>query len=185
MSAIHAAKESIHLLWTLDEITPLLRAQVVFWKHFLISAVGVLLLAMVNSPDKHGQRVRKEFHMALDLLRISAAESQLIAKYSKMISGLEMLANKVGFSRSPDAELATREQLLKVPGSETNEQQNLDQQTAIDVDVHLDTAFGSAIMDPVDVRNEFATFFNPNAGYADSLFDLPWTDMFLNENPIT
>jgi hypothetical protein len=176
-TAIDVAKESVLFLCALNESTIFIRSQPVFFKHFLISAFGVLLLAMVNAWKELGHLVSHEFYLALDLFKIMSVESPLIMRYWKAINGLEELAHKVGLSRPQVHPPPTQDQISNAAWSISNPPPP-NGSSSPDSNVNTQMDFNMNPIDPAEIRTEFATFFDPGAGYTSSLFDFPLSDMF-------
>jgi hypothetical protein len=182
-TAVEVARESVLLLWTLNESTEALRSHPVFFKHFLVSAFGLILLAVVNAWSELGQRIAHEFYLALDLFKIMSAESPLVTRYSTTINGLEELAHKIGLPRTRAPQPHTAREATGYA------QDNITDTTGLDYDHTLarypsfdpSNLPSSATNDTVDVRDEFANFLDLDAGQLSSFFDFPLGDMFSAE----
>jgi hypothetical protein len=179
-TAIEVAKESVLLLWTLNESTTFLRSQPVFFKHFLISAFGVLLLAVANAWKEFGQQVSHEFYLALDLFKVMSTESPLVMRYSKTVNGLEELAHKIGLPRSQVLEPSTQGQFPNTAWRMSHPQPMNDYPL---FDSDIDASLNTNPIDAAGIRAEFATFFDPSAGYSSSLFEFPLSEMFSTDLP--
>lgn len=184
LTAVEIAKESVHLLWTVNESTEIVRSNPVFFKHFLVSAFGLLLLAMVNAWNELGQQVAHEFHLALDLFKVMSAKSPLVMRYSTTIKGLEELAHKIGLPRTRASELHvdygsngdTQNNAfngLNQDSGHTSANSNAFEQSGLPNNGYIDV---------VDIRDEFASFLDLDAGQASTFFDFPLGDMIGSEN---
>ena len=171
-TATEVAKESINLLWKINESTEILRSNPVFFKHFIVSAIGLLLLAIVNAWSELGQQVAHEFCLALDLFKILSRESLLVKRYSATIDGLEELAHKIGLPRQQADRFhtaQTQDAYMTLSGFEVPAQANDTSQESLYVGQQIND---SGVADStVDIRDEFFNFLDLDGGQASAFFD--------------
>jgi hypothetical protein len=183
-TAVEVAKESVLLLWTVNDSTGIVRSHPVFFKHFLVSAFGLLLLGVVNAWHELGQQVALEFHLALDLFKMMSAESPLVMRYSTTIKGLEELAHRIGLPRTRASEPHA------AYGSHGSAHSNTFSGFGQDDDHNLASSCtfeqsnlpGNGSIDTVEIRDEFASFLDLDAVQANSFFDFPLGDMISSES---
>lgn len=180
-TAIKVAKESIGFLWAVNTSTSVFRANPVFFKHFLMSSFGILVLAMANAWQELGHQVSNEFWQALDLFKVLGAESPLVMRYLTLINGLEALAYKIGllprdnFAKQRQPHDTSTAWNFQPPQDVANPHlQNLS-------DNHLEMHITP--QDTTDVRAEFINFFDPGPGLPTDLFDFPFSNIFF-ANPL-
>ena len=183
-TAVDIAKESVLLLWTVNDSTEILRSHPVFFKHFLVSAFGLLLLAVVNAWNELGQQVAHEFHLALDLFKIMSAESPLVMRYATTIKGLEELAHKIGLPRTRASESHApysshgSGQSNSFGGFGEEDDHNFASCSTFE-QINLPS---NGLTDTVEVRDEFASILDLDAVQANSFFDFPLGDMVSSES---
>lgn len=97
--AAQVAKESIRTISTLNGNTDLIRSQPIFFKHFLLTAFGNLLLLVVNEGAKFWRDARAEFYLALRLIKGLGSQSGPLLRLWQRLKGLEELQLK---SFAPD-----------------------------------------------------------------------------------
>ena len=100
-TVVDIAKSTVSFVADLHHTTDLYRAQPVIFNHFLVSALGVLLLAIANAPDNFSRQCRNEYYTALRLLKQSAMTSQISMRLWKTIEGLEGLGPMLGLAPPP------------------------------------------------------------------------------------
>jgi hypothetical protein len=115
-TAVDIAKQSIQVLWNLNQSTEIVRAQPIFFKHFLVSAFGVLLLAVTNASAEFREQVRDEYYMALDLMKVLSSRSAALTRVWKSIRGLRELGPKLGLTPRQGAAAIDNHQTLS-PGT--------------------------------------------------------------------
>ena len=183
-TAVDIAKESVLLLWTVNDSTEIVRSHPVFFKHFLVSAFGLLLLAVVNAWNGLGQQVAHEFHFALDLFKILSAESPLVMRYATTIKRLEELAHRIGLPRT-----RASEPYVPYSSHERGQSNNFDSFGEEDDHTFASSSTfeqinlpSNGLTDTVEVRDEFASFVDLDAVQANSFFDFPLGDMVSSES---
>ena len=178
--AIKVAKDSIGFLWTVNASTTIFRAHPVFFKHFLMSSFGILILAMANAWQELGHQVSNEFWQALDLFKVLGAESPLVMRYLTLINGLEALAYKIGLL---PRDASSRHGLPDDNSTSWSFQprQDLTNPRPDTLDDHrLDMIMD--MQDTADVRAEFINFFDPGPGLPTDLFDFPFSNIFSSDS---
>jgi hypothetical protein len=103
-------------LWNLNQSTEIVRAQPIFFKHFLVSAFGVLLLAVTNASAEFREQVRDEYYMALDLMKVLSSRSAALTRVWKSIRGFRELGPKLGLTPRQGAAAIDNHQTLS-PGT--------------------------------------------------------------------
>ena len=103
-TVVDIAKSTVVLFANLDNGTGMYRAQPVVFNHFIISALGILLLAVANAPDCFSHQCSDEYYTALRLLKQSAMESQVSMRLWRTIENLEGFGLMLGLTRplAPD-----------------------------------------------------------------------------------
>ncbi|KAL5622419.1 hypothetical protein FOBRF1_001669 [Fusarium oxysporum] len=100
---VSIAKDMIQKLHHLNQTTDIYQTQQVCFNHFLISALGVIFLAVALEPAVYRDSVRQEFNTALDLVRGFSKRSYVSRRLWKMIRGLQQAGVRLGIS-APDQE---------------------------------------------------------------------------------
>lgn len=171
-TAVEIARESILYMSAVSETTNFLRMHPVLFKHFLISALSILLLAMANAWDELGRHVSEEFWQALDLFKVISVESPLVMRYWKTISALETLARKVGLpERQAPATLGNSQVSNSLPTATT---QAPAYTSAVPSDLGQEMDF-DVELGAMDIRSEFLNFFQAGTGFPSDMFDLAAT----------
>ncbi|OQU95786.1 Fungal specific transcription factor domain-containing protein [Cladophialophora immunda] len=163
-TAIEAAKETVLFLGRVNKSTTLLRSHPVFFKHFLINALGVLLLSIAHAWEDFGRHVSQDFYMALDLLRVLCAESPLIMRYWEPIQRLEKVAHRNGLERKHVSEGAIPDELSDMVASDQDGRHAPDEIMMPTWAAANESEGDMSFMDPVDFRADFATLFDLEAG---------------------
>jgi hypothetical protein len=99
-SAVELAKDTIRFVTSLNKTSDIYRLQQVTFNWFLISALGVLFLAVAQAPSRFSSHCRDEFYMALELVKHFSTKSYISRRLWKSISGLKKLAPKVGLQNN-------------------------------------------------------------------------------------
>lgn len=165
--AIDLANQCISLLWAVNESTTLLRSYPVFFKYYLINALGIHLLVMAKAWNQLGHKINQEFWQGLELLKIMSAESPLIMHCWKSIRSLEALAQKVGVSGGDSIHQPKSPQV-----------QGYDADWSFSGPRNCDDLSFSASEPPV-VRNEFGNLLDSDMDFASEHFDLYFGDVFI------
>ncbi|KLO83343.1 Uncharacterized protein LW93_15013 [Fusarium fujikuroi] len=95
---VSIAKDMIQKLHHLNQTTDIYQTQQVCFNHFLISALGVIFLAVALEPAVYRDIVRQEFNTALDLVRGFSKRSYVSRRLWKMIRGLQQAGVRLGIS---------------------------------------------------------------------------------------
>ncbi|KAM0543268.1 hypothetical protein ACHAPJ_012414 [Fusarium lateritium] len=95
---VDIAKDMIQKLHHLNQTTDIYQTQQVCFNHFLVSALGVIFLAVALEPTVYRDAVRQEFNTALDLVRGFSKRSYVSRRLWKMIRGLQQAGVRLGIS---------------------------------------------------------------------------------------
>ncbi|KAI7769327.1 hypothetical protein LZL87_011857 [Fusarium oxysporum] len=95
---VSIAKDMIQKLHHLNQTTDIYQTQQVCFNHFLISALGVIFLAVALEPAVYRDSVRQEFNIALDLVRGFSKRSYVSRRLWKMIRSLQQVGFRLGIS---------------------------------------------------------------------------------------
>ncbi|KAM5358557.1 hypothetical protein ACJZ2D_015171 [Fusarium nematophilum] len=82
----------------LNKTTDIYQTQQVCFNHFLISALGVVFLAVALEPAVYRGVVHSEFNMALDLVRGFSTRSYVSPRLWRMIRGLRQAGVRLGIT---------------------------------------------------------------------------------------
>ena len=125
-TVVDIAKSTISFLAHLNGTSSVYQSQTVIFSHFLVSALGVLLLAVANAPDDFGNQCGEEYYTALRLLKQSAMESQVCMRLWNTVEGLERLGPILGLALpSPQYQphigvVSNAHQAERLPGGNTS-----------------------------------------------------------------
>ncbi|KIW25685.1 uncharacterized protein PV07_08846 [Cladophialophora immunda] len=118
-TALKIAKDSLQTLSDLDATTSLLYTHATFFKHFIVSSLGNLLLIVVHAPAaEYWAEIRDTLRAASMLLRKLSHRSGPVSRAWDRLKGLEDVQAKI---------LAARR---AKPGAQQQEQQQQQQQLA-------------------------------------------------------
>jgi len=95
LAALNIAKDSIQAFVDLDATTILLQTHAMFFKHFIVSSLGNLLLIVVHGTTEYWTEIQDTFHTALTLLRKLSVRSGPILRAWDRLKGLEDLQAKI------------------------------------------------------------------------------------------
>ncbi|KAM5350438.1 hypothetical protein ACJ41O_006943 [Fusarium nematophilum] len=95
---VNIAKDMIQTLDNLNKTTDIYQTQQVCFNHFLISALGVVFLAVALEPAVYRGVVHSEFNMALDLVRGFSTRSYVSPRLWRMIRGLRQAGVRLGIT---------------------------------------------------------------------------------------
>lgn len=95
---VEMAKDCIQRLDHLNKTTDIYQTQQMCFNHFLVSALGIIFLAVALAPAVYRSVVRDEFHMALDLVRGLSEKSYVSKRLWKMIRGLRQAGFTLGLT---------------------------------------------------------------------------------------
>lgn len=93
---VDLAKETIRYLAWLNNSSNLYRRIQVFYHQFLTSAIAVLFLASTHAPLRFSSHCRKEFYMALELVKDMSARSWVSQRLWRTIRSLKAYAPRLG-----------------------------------------------------------------------------------------
>ena len=94
--AVELAKETIHYLTDLNAATNIYRRMQMFYHQFLTSAIAVLFLASTHAPLQFSASCRKEFYMALELIKNMSSKSWVSQRIWRTIGSLKKYASRLG-----------------------------------------------------------------------------------------
>ena len=102
---VDLAKDSIRTLTRINQSSDLYQTQQMLFNYFLVSALGVLFLAVSHAPAQFASSCKDEFYMALDLVRGLSGRSSVSERLWKTIKGLKEIGPKLGlFQRQSEAD---------------------------------------------------------------------------------
>ena len=160
--AVDTAKDSVKTLLEIDGTTMLLHNHATFFKHFIVSSLGNLLLIAVHAPITHWPEIKQAFHSALSLLKKLSTRSRSVFRTWERLRGLEDLHAKV---------LVNRE---TTDGAQ-HIQNNLSGQCLIDLEssnVGSRTGGDETLLFEPQIRDEFWGVFDSPFAFGD-FFNLP------------
>ncbi len=99
-TVVDIAKSTIALFTDLNHVGGLYQAHPVIFSHFVVSALGVFLLAVANAPEHFAQQCCSGYYEALSLLKQSAMESHAVLRLWKTVESLEELGPMLGITRT-------------------------------------------------------------------------------------
>lgn len=170
---VNVAKDSIRVLSRVNEISDIYSTQQVCFNYFLISALGVLFLAVCHAPVEFSQIVRDEFYMALDLVKGFSALSPISKRLWKTIKGLKEVGPKLG--------VVSRQQALTDPNDPHSSAavamaglagHQVDEIAAFPQYQDSSTA-GSSPMNGQQMSRALKDLFDTAGGYTNNLFAQP------------
>ena len=95
---VEIAKDIIQKLNHVNNTTDIYQTQQICFNHFLVSALGVIFLAVALEPAVYRSLVHDEFHMALNLVRSFSEKSYISKKLWNMIRGLRQAGFTLGLT---------------------------------------------------------------------------------------
>ena len=95
-SIVDVAKDTVRVLSHLNHTSDIYKTGQMCFNYFLLSAIGVLFLVVNRSAPKFADSCRKEFGMALDLVRELSADSYTSKRLWQNLKGLK---EEAGVSR--------------------------------------------------------------------------------------
>ncbi|KAH6683867.1 fungal-specific transcription factor domain-containing protein [Halenospora varia] len=99
---VGVAKDSIRVIHKLNQLSDIYSSQQTAFNYFLVSALGVLFLAVCHAATHFNETCREEFGMALDLVRGFSAKSYVAKKLWKSIKHLKVIGPKLGILPNQD-----------------------------------------------------------------------------------
>lgn len=146
-NAVRTAKESLQVFLELDAASDILWTHATFFKHFIVSALGNLLLIVLHATDEYLDEVCDIFYLGLALMRKLSKRSPPVMRMWGRLKGLENLQAKLASTR--------------------RRAQNYSSDTAVSIpDERSD---GELLFFDSDIRDEFAGVFSPNFSLEDFL----------------
>ncbi|EKV05309.1 Fungal specific transcription factor, putative [Penicillium digitatum PHI26] len=100
-TVVEVAKDSVHVLTRLNQMSDIYRTQQITFNYFLVAALAVLFLAVSHAPVEFNRQVRDEFYMALDLVNGFSTKSFVSKRLWKTIKGLRKIGEKLGVIARP------------------------------------------------------------------------------------
>ncbi|KAL9101221.1 MAG: hypothetical protein Q9163_003503 [Psora crenata] len=98
---VNVAKDTVRVLTHLHETTDIYSTQQVCFNYFLLTALGVILLAVAHAPVEFSHQVRDEFYQVLDLVKGFSTNSYISQRLRKAIRGLREIGPKLGVISRP------------------------------------------------------------------------------------
>ncbi|CAK7275076.1 hypothetical protein SEPCBS119000_006496 [Sporothrix epigloea] len=96
---VNLAKDTIRYLSRLNNGSDLYRRLQVFYHQFLTSAIAVLFLASTHQPVQFSAHCRKEFYLAMDLVKEMSAKSWVSQRLWRTIRSLKAYAPRLGLQQ--------------------------------------------------------------------------------------
>ncbi|KAF7171213.1 hypothetical protein CNMCM5623_003615 [Aspergillus felis] len=122
-TALDLAKDTIRFITRLNETSDIYQLQQVAFNWFLVSALAVLFLAVVQAPSQFSSRCKEEFYMALELVKGFSTQSYISRRLWKSIKSLRKLGPQVGLRQSAsDGRVLTANQAVDM-GQTSNQGQ--------------------------------------------------------------
>ena len=103
LAALNIATDSLRAFSALDATTNLLETHATFFKHFIVSSLGNLLLVLVHATE-YWMEMRDTFHAALTLLRKLSVRSGPLLRVWDRLKDLKDLQTKISAARRSKAE---------------------------------------------------------------------------------
>lgn len=94
------AKDTIHIITSVNKISDLYRSQQVCYNYFLIQAVASLMLAAVRVPVVFDHDARRELHAAIDLIESLKTQSLSSKRLLQTIRDLKFFESKIALLKS-------------------------------------------------------------------------------------
>lgn len=114
---VNIAKDTIRVLTQLNHSSDIYRTLQVMFNFFMISALGVLILAVSHAPSYFSALVRDEFDMALSLIRDFSQKSFVSKRLWKMICNLHEIGRQLGLVNSTDTEASGAKEMPANPSA--------------------------------------------------------------------
>ncbi|KAF4173842.1 hypothetical protein CNMCM8694_009299 [Aspergillus lentulus] len=122
-TAVDLAKDTIRFITRLNETSDIYQLQQVAFNWFLVSALAVLFLAVVQAPSQFSSRCKEEFYMALELVKGFSTQSYISRRLWKSIKSLRKLGPQVGLRQSAtDQRRLTANQTVDMAPASTHSQ---------------------------------------------------------------
>jgi hypothetical protein len=98
-TVVEIAKDTIRFVTRLNKTSDIYQLQQVAFNWFLVSALAVLFLAVVQAPAQYSSQCKDEFYMALELVKDFSTQSYISRRLWRSIRSLKKLAPKVGLQK--------------------------------------------------------------------------------------
>ncbi|GFG21235.1 uncharacterized transcriptional regulatory protein C530.05 [Aspergillus udagawae] len=122
-TAVDLARDTIRFITRLNETSDIYQLQQVAFNWFLVSALAVLFLAVVQAPSQFSSRCKEEFYMALELVKGFSTQSYISRRLWKSIKSLRKLGPQVGLRQSaPEQRVLTANQTVDMVPASTQSQ---------------------------------------------------------------
>ncbi|KAL9053448.1 MAG: hypothetical protein Q9162_004751 [Coniocarpon cinnabarinum] len=106
--AVEIAKDSIRTLSRISQASDIYHTQQMSFNHFLLTALGVLFLAVAHAPTQYAAPSRDEFYIALELVRGLSSQSPVSERLWRTVKGLLEIGPKLGLHpRQAETEKST------------------------------------------------------------------------------
>ncbi|KAF9889299.1 hypothetical protein FE257_007408 [Aspergillus nanangensis] len=115
-TVVDIAKDTIRYITRLNETSDIYSLQQVTFNWFLVSALAVLFLAVVQTPGQFSSTCKEEFYMALELVKGFSTRSYISRRLWKSIKSLRKLAPQLGLQGHRHPEEPARENAVGVMG---------------------------------------------------------------------
>jgi hypothetical protein len=179
LTALRIAKDSLQAFSDLDVTTSLLYTHATFFKHFIVSSLGNLLLIVVHAPTEYWTEIRDTFHAASTLLRKLSNRSGPLLRAWDRFKGLEDLHAKILTARRAKAEV--QQQLEKdvnyyggIRPNPSEGMPGLSNNWNIGVGGSVSRGEDYMLFDS-QIRDGFAGLFDPSLELGD-LYDFPFLE---------
>ncbi|KAI9727559.1 MAG: hypothetical protein M1828_006501 [Chrysothrix sp. TS-e1954] len=104
-TVVDIARDTIGILSHLNQTSDIYRAQQMQFNYFLVSALGLLFLAVSHAPMQFSASCRNEFYTALELVRGLSATSVVSRRLWATVKGLKEIGPKLGlYARASDSD---------------------------------------------------------------------------------
>ncbi|KAL4892041.1 hypothetical protein BDV59DRAFT_208731 [Aspergillus ambiguus] len=135
-TVVDIAKDTICFITRLNETSDIYRLQQVTFNWFLVSALAVLFLAVVQTPGQFSSSCKEEFYMALELVKGFSTRSYISRRLWKSIKSLRKLAPQLGLQRHRHVDEPAPADASKIPPDETTVPESGDQAQTSSVHSH-------------------------------------------------
>ena len=93
---VQVAQDSVQMIDKLNRQTDIYRAQQTAFNYFLVSALGIIFLAMCHAPTHFGQSCRNEFFTALNLIKGFSGTSHAARRLWRTVKYLKVIGPRLG-----------------------------------------------------------------------------------------
>lgn len=112
---VDIAKDTVRVLTQLNQSSDIYCTLQVMFNFFLISSLGVLILAISHAPSQFSALVRDEFNMALSLIKDFSQRSFVSKRLWKMIRNLYEIGRELGLVSPSNTPVSQAKQMTKAP----------------------------------------------------------------------